>query len=195
MRGVSSRRTMFDYSKSSRLQDQLYEYMEALRLLRATPRDRILDVGCGLNPLRRAGWNVVGVDVAENSLADFRGDARSLPFPDKSFDYAVSVEVIEHLDAGGGEALVAELARVARRGFAVSTANRWTGPHDGRHVHEYSLPELLSLVRRYGRVTGVGYGGVGGGLVSKAVRRFGVLSYLLPWPLWCEWFCVVAEPW
>ena len=62
-----------------------------------------LGVGTGLNlPLYREGVEVIGVDVSEGMLKKAKGkkspakvklvkaDARSLPFPDKSFDTAVS---------------------------------------------------------------------------------------------------------
>ena len=55
-----------------------------------------------------------------------RGDARHLPFADRSFDYVVSNAVIEHV---GGPAcaqrMIAESRRVARVGYLHTTPNRW----------------------------------------------------------------------
>ena len=55
-----------------------------------------------------------------------RGDARELPFPEKSFDYVFSNAVIEHV--GGpesGRKMLAESVRVARLGAFHTTPNRW----------------------------------------------------------------------
>lgn len=54
-----------------------------------------------------------------------RGDARRLPFKDKSFDYIVSNAVIEHVGGiAGAQAMLAESTRVARRGYFHTTPNR-----------------------------------------------------------------------
>jgi len=147
----------YDYGQSSDLGDAVYEYFEALRLCRVGARDVVLDVGCGMNWLKLFGFDVIGIDLAENSRADIIADARMLPLRSKSVDVAVSIEVIEHLPREGGERLVAELARVARRCIAVSTARRGLRRKDPRHVHEYSLFELLRLVKRFAMVVDVGF--------------------------------------
>lgn len=54
-----------------------------------------------------------------------RGDARALPFADRSFDYVVSNAVIEHVGGpGGAKAMLAESSRVARVGYLHTTPNR-----------------------------------------------------------------------
>jgi len=55
-----------------------------------------------------------------------RADGRYLPYADDEFDWVFCSEIIEH--AGSDErqyALLKELARVARKGIFVTTANRW----------------------------------------------------------------------
>ncbi|NED95094.1 class I SAM-dependent methyltransferase [Phytoactinopolyspora alkaliphila] len=65
------------------------------------------------------------VDGSILGLPTVRGDGRRLPFRDKSFDYVVSNAVIEHLGGKeGARALLAESARVSRRGWAHTTPNR-----------------------------------------------------------------------
>lgn len=55
-----------------------------------------------------------------------RGDARDLPFPDRSFDYVVSNAVIEHVGGPeGARRMIAESRRVARIGYLHTTPNRW----------------------------------------------------------------------
>jgi methionine biosynthesis protein MetW len=98
---------------------------------------RCLDVGCGdghvLGPWAVArGIRYVGVDIAKSAVEATRArgleavqveDSGRLPFPDGSFDAAVSLEVIEHLFQP--EATLREAVRVVRPGgvVVVSTPN------------------------------------------------------------------------
>lgn len=94
---------------------------------------RVLDLGCGTGPTTRvlARWpsvaEVVGVDPsaifleqARKSAAEHRhvtfheGDARSLAFPDGSFDVAIVHTCLTHVP--GPERALAELFRVLRPG-------------------------------------------------------------------------------
>jgi glycosyltransferase involved in cell wall biosynthesis len=55
-----------------------------------------------------------------------QGDARELPFPDKSFDYVVSNAVIEHVGGpAGARRMLSESRRVARHGAFHTTPDRW----------------------------------------------------------------------
>ena len=86
----------------------------------------VLDLGCGagmLALLKRKGVTLTGVDLsAECSLAaqrngyDFTTSTRlsQLPFPDQSFDYVVSLDVLGHIDFEEKDAVLAEIARVLR---------------------------------------------------------------------------------
>ncbi len=96
----------------------------------------VLEVGCGtglilqrLAPLAR---RVVGVDLSAGMLRKARdrvpsvvqGSALALPFPDRSFDVAVSFKVLAHVP--DVRAAVAEMARVVRPGghLAIEFYNR-----------------------------------------------------------------------
>ena len=96
----------------------------------------VIDVGCGdgafLEYLKKnkKGIAAVGLDISEEGvrLAQTRGidaavgDAtKPLPFPDKSFDYAVSSELLEHIPTT--EFALREMGRVARRAVLVSIPN------------------------------------------------------------------------
>jgi 2-polyprenyl-6-hydroxyphenyl methylase/3-demethylubiquinone-9 3-methyltransferase len=89
---------------------------------------RVLDIGCGAgflsNALARDGFEVVGLDASETSLAVARrhdetnrvrydaGDALSLPYPAASFDAVSAMDFLEHVEDPG--AVIAEAARVLR---------------------------------------------------------------------------------
>ena len=55
-----------------------------------------------------------------------KGDGRSLPFADDSFDYVHSSAVLEHVGNDIQQmAFIAEARRVARKGVFLTTPNRW----------------------------------------------------------------------
>ena len=103
---------------------------------------RCLDVGCGTGVAAEAvaalGWSVVGVDISGDLLAAARGrglevlqsSASTLPFPDASFDAAISVWT--HTDIDDFPVVVKEVARVLRAGSPfvyVGAHPCFVGPH------------------------------------------------------------------
>jgi 2-polyprenyl-6-hydroxyphenyl methylase/3-demethylubiquinone-9 3-methyltransferase len=148
----------------------------------------ILDVACGggflANPLALAGHAVTGIDLSRDSLAvahrhDTGGavtylemDARSLAFPDGSFDVVCMMDFLEHLEER--DAVIREASRVLRPGgwFFFHTFNRnplsgliaikgveWFVRNTPRHMHVYGLflkpEELRKLCERHYLVTEV----------------------------------------
>lgn len=92
-------------------------------LLRPTPTDCLLDIGCGNGKF--AVWNrgavahIVGVDAAARFAARARArvdlvqaDARALPFASGTFTGAYSLDLVEHLDLAGVRAHLCETRRV-----------------------------------------------------------------------------------
>lgn len=80
----------------------------------------------------KARITAVGLDDAQFLEEEFPGlrfvqaDGRALPFEDKSFDFVHSSAVIEHVGSPVEQArLIFECARVARKGFFITTPNRW----------------------------------------------------------------------
>jgi len=91
----------------------------------------ILDGGCGLGVnvylLKKAGYNVVGIDYAKETVANINksmplldircGDVKRLPFQDGCFDGYLSLGVIEHFYEGY-DLVIKEIKRVLKdKGF------------------------------------------------------------------------------
>jgi len=89
---------------------------------------RVLDIGCAKGFLVKdlmkfcPGLEVFGIDVSLYALLNCEqetigrlhlGDARSLPFPDASFDLALSINTIHNFDKNGCIKALREMKRVA----------------------------------------------------------------------------------
>jgi SAM-dependent methyltransferase len=95
--------------------------------------ERILDVGCGIGAYGRVlepeGFNWTGCEVRADFCAAVRAcglraelvAGPRLPFEDASFDAALCIEVLEHID--DYSAFVAEIRRVVRRRALFSVPN------------------------------------------------------------------------
>jgi 2-polyprenyl-6-hydroxyphenyl methylase/3-demethylubiquinone-9 3-methyltransferase len=89
---------------------------------------RVLDVGCGAgflaNDLAQQGFQVMGLDASESSLAVARqydatgavqyqaGDACNLPYADESFDAVCAMDFLEHIEKP--QQVITEIARVLK---------------------------------------------------------------------------------
>lgn len=86
----------------------------------------VLDVGCGsgtLNLLKSKKVFLVGTDLSENGLEQAllagydRGilcDSYDIPYPDKSFDYIVSLDVLGHIENEVKDIYLAEWTRLLK---------------------------------------------------------------------------------
>jgi SAM-dependent methyltransferase len=128
------------------------EFRLIRRRLGLQPSETLHDVGCGSGWFTRRfaaenGWNVTGLDRDPAMLGFARahgrneryleGDARALPFADASFDRVIAIASLCFV-ADERRAL-AEIVRVARRGFAVGWLNRhslWHRRHAGRPAYQ-----------------------------------------------------------
>ena len=94
--------------------DHLVRYDPVLRLLNETPDATVLEVGSGSEGIAYwlPGRDVTSVDPA---IPGREGDARSLDFPDRSFDVAVALDMLEHIRPEERSSVLRELVRVTRR--------------------------------------------------------------------------------
>jgi SAM-dependent methyltransferase len=136
---------------------------------------RVLDVGCGTGQLGAAiaaeGYDVFGVDLSAPMVARARergllgtsaGVTTALPFADDSFDLALTVATLHHLETPERvETTVGEMGRVVKRGgFVVlwdhNPANPYWPilmkrvPQDSGDERLVPLTELLHDVRSAG---------------------------------------------
>ena len=117
-------------------------FREVLARADLGPGLRTLDLGCGWAYgtlwARAQGCEVCGVDLGLDQLAWARANldvdgrlglaqanAAALPFPDRAFDRAFSVEMMEHVFRPDRPRVLAEIARVLEPGgrLALSTPN------------------------------------------------------------------------
>lgn len=107
-------------------------YRAFVRFAAAHAGDSILDLGCGLGAyslaLAAEGRRCVGCDVNMDYLKPAVASGLpvvavdlTLPFPDRSFDTVMLLEVVEHVPQF--EAILKEAFRVARRNVLVTVPN------------------------------------------------------------------------
>ncbi len=134
------------------------------RLLKHWEGTGWIDVGCGspqsLSAVRRSGRvaePLVGVEPIPTLVKQYAehgvvfGAAHDLPFPDDSFDYGTSFDVIEHLAIGDEVLCLEELKRVSRKAVAVTIAltparSGWKGQQ--LHINLRRIEEWDAIIGR-----------------------------------------------
>jgi len=146
------------------------------------PPPRILEIGCGNGELSlglcAAGYDCCGIDVSTTRISRLQEqtngrllfiacEATHIPLPDKAFDAAISMQLLEHLHPDDVSVHLQEVARTLRpKGcYIIETPNRHYGPHDvsrffapvaeGFHLKEFTVRELCALLHKcgFGRVS------------------------------------------
>ncbi|HDZ35392.1 MAG TPA: class I SAM-dependent methyltransferase [Thermococcus sp.] len=110
------------------------ETLEPLLLKHMTTRGKVLDLACGAGGfsflLEDLGFDVVALDSSEsmlerarefakdkNSRVEFvKGDAKSIPFENNSFEYVIFIDSLVHFEAAELNAVFKEIARVLKPG-------------------------------------------------------------------------------
>src|SRR6266700_7455296 len=124
----------------------------------------VLDLGCGagmLALLKRKGVTLTGVDLsAECTLAarrngydaTFTAKLSRLPFPDASFDYVVSLDVLGHVGCEEKDQVLAEIKRVLRPGGVTMHGIECTDRATQKHYDEMTPDELRRFIEVDGHV-------------------------------------------
>ena len=156
-------------------------YLEKIREVLGSRRDRLLDVGSGVaGHLRLWDGFALGIDLSLTALAVNQGNrvvstASVLPVASESVDALSCIEMLEHLPKGEAERAVAEFVRVVRPGGlvlisvpnesrSISWPYRWVDRlfSDAGHLHSYDLCCLQGLMVRAGlEVVESGFSGYG----------------------------------
>lgn len=150
------------------------------RFIQATqtiaPGARVLEIGSGtgalVDALRRSGADAQGVELRPELIDEARRhfgalpiqqvSGTALPFPDASFDVAVSFDVFEHIP--DSDAHLAEVRRVLRPAgaYLLQTPNKWTNTifetirwrsftsWRADHCALHTMGQLLARLRRHG---------------------------------------------
>jgi ubiquinone/menaquinone biosynthesis C-methylase UbiE len=121
---------------------------------RLKPGDRILDVGAGkgflLHDFAEAvpGMDVEGIDISAYAIEHAKpevkhhlqvGNARKLPYPDKSFDFVVSVNTLHNLYIDDLFTAIAEIERVSKNGNSHITVEAYRNEREKVNLMYWQL--------------------------------------------------------
>jgi ubiquinone/menaquinone biosynthesis C-methylase UbiE len=140
-----------------------------------TASSSLLDIGCAkgfmLHDLAELipGITVKGVDISsyaiEHSMDDMKlnvqvADARALPFADKSFDVAISINTIHNLDREGCAQALREIERVSCKG-AFITVDAYRNEEEKERMFAWNLTArtIMSVDEWVAFFKEVGYNG------------------------------------
>ena len=111
----------------------------------------VLDVGCGkgfmLHDFKQLypGMTVAGIDISEyaiaNAIETMRpfvrvGDAKQLPFPDRSFDLVTAINTIHNLPLEECKEALREIQRVSR-GHSFIVVDAWTNDEERERMKDW----------------------------------------------------------
>jgi len=177
-------------------------------------KGKLLNVGCAHGPdflPFRDGFELYGVDFSAEMLKfaekyarkfDFTveltlSDVRHLPYPDQTFDWAISVATYHHLKGEDQLAAISELKRVLKPGGEafITVWNRWQPrfwfkPKEVavpwrkrdktlyRYYYLFSYPELEKLVKKAG---------------FEVLKSFPESAYRFPLKLFSRNICLLVK--
>jgi len=161
--------------------------------------ESILDVGCGKGePMRFIGrtesFYTVGLDIFLPYLKECKNrsiyddyilcDIRKLPLREKSFDVALCLQLLEHLERDDGNEMIQSLERVAREQVIITTpvGEHKQSAYDGNPYQEHRWIWMPAHLERFGySVRGAGIRNISGeeGLASRLPKIVRSISYVI----------------
>lgn len=122
--------------------DRWANYWHQINAVLASKADNILEIGVGnrlvYDTLKKLGLQVTSIDIDPELMPDVAGSATDLPFGDRTFDFLLCAEVLEHLPWESLRQALREIHRVTRRHALI------TLPHSG---YVFSLSFKIPLLR------------------------------------------------
>lgn len=139
---------------------------ERYRVIAGLCRGAVLELGCGAGELTRTiaarGHACVGVELSREKVAQARrwhpglefvhADILELDTGGRRYDTVVLSEVLEHVEAPTGDAMLQKAWSLLAPGgrLVVSVPNEDCVPHRN-HLREFTRRDLAALLRTYGR--------------------------------------------
>ncbi len=126
---------------------------------RLAPDASILDVGCAkgfmMHDFKKLmpSITIAGIDISEyacqNALEDMRptiqvGNAKHLPYKDKSFDLVISINTIHNLPLEECKESLREIERVSR-GHSFLIVDAWRTPEEKERMLKWNLTALTYM--------------------------------------------------
>ena len=124
-----------------------------------TKDSSVLDVGCAkgfmLHDFRQLipGIKITGIDISpyalENAVADVKpflqiGDAKKLPFADKSFDLVISINTVHNLPIEDCKQALKEIQRVTKK-YAFITVDAYRNDEEKKLMDMWNLTALTYM--------------------------------------------------
>ncbi|MFH1990545.1 MAG: class I SAM-dependent methyltransferase [Patescibacteria group bacterium] len=124
-----------------------------------TSESSVLDIGCAkgfmLHDFQRIipGIKVAGIDISAYAIANAKesvkafarvGNAKELPFPDKSFDLVVSITTLHNLPIKECKQAIREVQRVSRK-HAFITLDSWRNEYECERMIKWNLTALTYM--------------------------------------------------
>ena len=161
----------------------LLEFLRIGHVLKIVkPKNRVLDVGCGLGVMgyalytNRYSVEYVGMDISLKNLNKclmkkwgnkkptliHKDASKGIPFEDNTFDNILVIQVIEHMKYENAHSLLKECMRVLKpKGMMILTSENNTFTEGGGlefHIHEFTYDGLVKIVADTGGVIVNEYG-------------------------------------
>ncbi len=124
-----------------------------------TSQSKILDVGCAKGFMLYdfmqliPGITVAGIDISEYAISNAKeevkpflmvGNAKELPYKDKSFDLVISITTIHNMDREGCKKALLEMERVSRKDKFI-TVDAYRNEEEKQRMEKWNLTALTFM--------------------------------------------------